>query len=250
MGYMFVTAALSAVAGLVVFALAVPLGYFLCWRCMHRTSLLFFFAQATDLETKWRDRALRPLTRRMRGVSPNAVTIVGFLLTAALVWLFWVRAALGLIFIGMLLAGLTDMLDGPLARNNGRVTALGAKLDWWRDLALTIVIGVALVLYNILAMEFLVWFLTGWAALGVLRMAEFRAAGGTVFTEQQDYKFILDRVRLVLIWIAVLLLVLARLTPALSALTAVGNALTLAAIAASWVSVLLHAAHLRMLKKV
>ncbi|MCS7207377.1 MAG: CDP-alcohol phosphatidyltransferase family protein [Dehalococcoidia bacterium] len=62
------------------------------------------------------------------GVSPNALTLVGLVLTAPVAYLaatgrwMWAGGAL-------LVAGLMDMLDGALARRTGRATPFGAFLD-------------------------------------------------------------------------------------------------------------------------
>lgn len=236
----------SLVGGIIVFGLAVPLGYFVCSRFAHREMLSFFFSRATEMETARRDRLFLPLTRRMSAVSPNAVTLVGFLIVGALAGLFWINAPIVVIFFAVFLGGVTDMLDGPLARNNNRVTTLGAKLDWMRDLSLTLITGIIVVSYGIVKLEFFIWFLTSWGFLGLLRMAEFKMANGTFLNTEEDYKFILDRVRLILIWVAALLLILASYHPLFGA---IGTALTIAAIAAAWFSVLLHAAHLKILRQ-
>lgn len=72
------------------------------------------------------DRPLGPLAKRI-GLHPNLITIVGFLVTAV--------AALALtrdLVLGgalMLLGGFFDMLDGAVARAQGRATDFGAFLD-------------------------------------------------------------------------------------------------------------------------
>jgi CDP-diacylglycerol--glycerol-3-phosphate 3-phosphatidyltransferase len=69
---------------------------------------------------------VRPLARR--GVSPNAVTLVGFLLNVLTACVL----ASGHLSIGgvmLLLAGTFDMLDGALARITSRQSTFGAFLD-------------------------------------------------------------------------------------------------------------------------
>lgn len=229
----------------IAFGLAIPLGYYVFSPLVKKRWLAFFFSRATDLEANWRDRFFLPLTRRMTSVSPNFVTAGGFLLTGVVLYLFWIEAPFWMVFWGVLLAGLTDMLDGPLARNNNRVTTLGARLDWSRDLLLTIVTGVVLVSYGIFRIEFLVWILAGWAMLGILRMLEFKIAIGAFLNSREDYKFILDRLRVFAIWFGALFLMLG---PYHGMLQTLGETLTIGAIAMSWFSVLLHAAHLKMLR--
>jgi phosphatidylglycerophosphate synthase len=53
--------------------------------------------------------------------------------------ILWVLAALGLpvhLGIGIALAGLTDVLDGPVARRTGRSSRVGSQLDSGADLLL------------------------------------------------------------------------------------------------------------------
>jgi CDP-diacylglycerol--glycerol-3-phosphate 3-phosphatidyltransferase len=75
------------------------------------------------------------------GITPNAVTIIGFLGICAAAGLalarWWVLASL--VFIA---SGLVDSLDGLLARYQNRVTAFGAFLDSTLDrLAEGVIIG-------------------------------------------------------------------------------------------------------------
>jgi len=72
------------------------------------------------------ERIVRPLARR--GVTPNAITIAGFLFNVIVA----VVIATGHLTIGgalLFLAGLFDMLDGALARVTSRQTDFGAFLD-------------------------------------------------------------------------------------------------------------------------
>lgn len=62
------------------------------------------------------------------GISPNALTLIGFLLTA----LSAIVLATGYFRVGaivLLLASIFDMLDGALARTTGQSTVFGAFLD-------------------------------------------------------------------------------------------------------------------------
>jgi phosphatidylglycerophosphate synthase len=72
------------------------------------------------------DRPLRPLLRRIK-INPNLLTVTGFLITAAAscVIAFNLRAGGAL----MLFGGLFDMIDGMVARTQGKETAFGAFLD-------------------------------------------------------------------------------------------------------------------------
>lgn len=75
------------------------------------------------------------------GITPNAVTIIGFLGICEAAWLalerYWVLSSL--VFIA---SGLIDSLDGLVARHQGRVTAFGAFLDSTLDrLAEGVILG-------------------------------------------------------------------------------------------------------------
>ncbi len=72
------------------------------------------------------DRPLEPIARRIR-LTPNFLTVTGFLITsvAAVTIPFNPRIGGGLILLG----GAFDVLDGVVARTNGRVTEFGAFLD-------------------------------------------------------------------------------------------------------------------------
>lgn len=72
------------------------------------------------------DKPLAPIAKKI-SISPNILTILGFLITAA--------AAVSIPFtpltggLLMLLGGFFDMLDGIVARTNGKSTKFGALLD-------------------------------------------------------------------------------------------------------------------------
>ncbi len=72
------------------------------------------------------DKPLAPLARKI-SVSPNIITITGFIITtiAAVIIPFNLKLAGILILCG----GLFDMLDGVIARVNGRTSDFGAFLD-------------------------------------------------------------------------------------------------------------------------
>ena len=74
---------------------------------------------------------------------PNAITLARLLAVPAAVWLVvrgWYEAALWL----FLLAGLSDAIDGWLARRLGQVSRLGSLLDPVADKALLVSVFVAL----------------------------------------------------------------------------------------------------------
>jgi len=92
----------------------------------------------TALEKNWRDWTLLPITKIFYkiGITANQITYLGFaLLGVAIImhfnnypfkWQFWI----------LVLAGVSDAIDGPTARNNNNVTVLGTWLDHIRDGAL------------------------------------------------------------------------------------------------------------------
>jgi phosphatidylglycerophosphate synthase len=63
---------------------------------------------------------------------PNFLTGFRFVAAPVLLWLAW--NGYGIAFMGLLVvAFLTDMLDGMVARMTGQVTQFGATLDSWAD---------------------------------------------------------------------------------------------------------------------
>ena len=79
---------------------------------------------------EWAQQRIRPLVLALDrlGLTPNGVSLIGLLITVAAAWI----AAEGALFLGalVLLAGsLFDMLDGNLARLQGKVSRQGAFLD-------------------------------------------------------------------------------------------------------------------------
>ena len=89
----------------------------------------------TALEKNWRDWAFRPLTFVFGkiGISANHVTYTGFLFLAVAVWLYFKDYNFQWQFFFLILSALTDIIDGPTARNNDNVTILGTWLDHIRD---------------------------------------------------------------------------------------------------------------------
>lgn len=67
-----------------------------------------------------------------KGITPNQLTLGGLILNFFAGWIY----AGGSLFLGALvtlIAGLADLLDGPLARNTGKATKFGAFLDSTAD---------------------------------------------------------------------------------------------------------------------
>lgn len=74
--------------------------------------------------------AFKPLFSALAsaGISPNAITVVGFLVSILSAYFFYVSQP---VFGGivLLLAGFFDILDGGVAKVSGKVTKFGAVLD-------------------------------------------------------------------------------------------------------------------------
>ena len=68
---------------------------------------------------------------------PNALTVARAVLTAALLWLHPLGTPF---FVVYLLAGVTDMIDGPLARQFGAESKFGARLDSAADTFFVLVV--------------------------------------------------------------------------------------------------------------
>lgn len=64
----------------------------------------------------------------MREQIPNIITTIRILSIAPICWLLW-KGAYPSALVLLVLAGLSDALDGFLARRNGWITPLGALLD-------------------------------------------------------------------------------------------------------------------------
>ena len=94
--------------------------------------------RGTALEKNVRDTLLWPITRLIRRVpyGANVITCIGFAaLIAAAVDFFLTQSTYRQVWY-IASAWITDFIDGPDARNNGRVTALGTFLDLARDFCL------------------------------------------------------------------------------------------------------------------
>ncbi|MQF82703.1 CDP-alcohol phosphatidyltransferase family protein [SAR202 cluster bacterium AD-802-E10_MRT_200m] len=72
----------------------------------------------------------KPITRILArfGITPNLVTLIGFLISIVAAYLIILDSLVLAGFI-LLVAGLCDLLDGSLARATGMVTRFGALLD-------------------------------------------------------------------------------------------------------------------------
>jgi len=227
------------------FASAVA-GYFFLPVFISKKSLHLFLWHATLTEATWRDRLLKPITARLGFFSPNAVSIAGFFLVSLLAYLFWSGASVWAVFFAALFAGFSDMLDGSLARNSGRITSLGVVLDVARDVLLALTPSYFLIEKGFLRYDLFLWFFTGWIFLGAIRFLELKISGSSPFSPKEDYKSALDRARITLYILAILALIL---VPEYGVLQRPAEILIIISIIFSGVSILLHSAHLRILRE-
>lgn len=92
-----------------------------------------FFAEEEDQffskVRQWRDKAFKPVIDflKQHRVSADALSYLGLFMTVPFV--FFLGFNPGLAFFFLILSLLCDVLDGPLARANGKVTLNGAILD-------------------------------------------------------------------------------------------------------------------------
>lgn len=106
----------------------------------------------TALDKNWRDWFFRPLTKILfqSGVTANHITYLGFVIIVITTITYFTGTSIKLSLFLIILAALSDMIDGPMARNNNNITILGTWLDHIRDYTL-----VALVTYILYAQELL-----------------------------------------------------------------------------------------------
>jgi len=227
------------------FASAVA-GYFFLPVFISKESLHLFLWHATATEATWRDRLLKPITARLGFFSPNAISIAGFFLVSLLAYLFWSGASVWAVFFVAMLAGFSDMLDGSLARNSGRITSLGVVLDVARDVLLALTPSYFLIESGFLRYDLFLWFFVGWIFLGLIRFLELKISGSNPLKPKEDYKSALDRARITLYILGILALILA---PEYMGLKRPAEVLIIISVIFSAVSILLHSAHLRILKE-
>lgn len=73
------------------------------------------------------DRPLAPVARILRKISPNAISVLGFFVNIAAAVVLARDLLVGGVLI--LVGGLFDIMDGVVARTNGKATEFGAYLD-------------------------------------------------------------------------------------------------------------------------
>lgn len=93
----------------------------------------------------------------MRFPIPVLLTLARFVLIAPLIWAI-TQEAWGLALAVLLVAGVTDVLDGYLARAWGQETILGACLDPLADKALLIALYATLLVHGVAGFVTPTWF--------------------------------------------------------------------------------------------
>ncbi|HEB76016.1 MAG TPA: CDP-alcohol phosphatidyltransferase family protein [Nitrospirae bacterium] len=123
------------------------------------------------------DKPLEPIARRIR-LTPNFFTTSGFLITvaAAVTIPFNPKAGGVLILVG----GAFDVLDGVVARTNGKVTDFGAFLDSVLDRYSDAFLFLAIAWYMMLQEEQTGVFLSIGALVGAFLISYARARAGAL----------------------------------------------------------------------
>lgn len=111
----------------------------------------------TALEKNWRDWALRPLTSVFQaiGITANQITYVGFILIAVGFTLHFLEYPIQWQLLFLVLAFVSDGIDGPTARNNNNITILGTWLDHIRDGLIIIFATFLIYQFQLLEVEWL-----------------------------------------------------------------------------------------------
>jgi len=112
----------------------------------------------TALEKNWRDAALKPLTNFLWkiGFTANHITVSSFVLILVPIILHNQHQPLLTQLIILAIIGLSDAIDGPMARNNNNVTIFGTWADHIRDGALILWASYLVYEYHLLSLEVLI----------------------------------------------------------------------------------------------
>jgi archaetidylinositol phosphate synthase len=145
------------------------------------------------------DRILLPLARRLRGVSPNALSALAFLgaVGAGVAFYLATSALLLLAILLIFLNAILDALDGRVAKLTGRASARGDFLDHVLDRYADVFIigGIALGGYGNLLVGF-------FAVLGVI-LASYMGTQAQAVGLGRDYRGLMGRAdRLVILFFA------------------------------------------------
>ncbi|HIH44113.1 MAG TPA: CDP-alcohol phosphatidyltransferase family protein [Candidatus Methanoperedenaceae archaeon] len=121
---------------------------------------------------------IKPLARAITNVNPNSLTLLGLLTSLAAGYLF----ALGDSIEGgvlLLVSGFFDVLDGAVARENGRVTRFGGFLDSVCDRYADSAVFVG-IMYAGYPVQRDLWLAAAFALVGSLMVSYTRARAGEV----------------------------------------------------------------------
>lgn len=112
----------------------------------------------TAFEKSWRDWFLKPITKIFykSGIRANHITYLGFGLIAIAIEMYFTNYSFKWQLLFLILTGLSDGLDGPMARNNNNITVLGTWLDHIRDGFLLIWASFLIYKFRLLAPEVLI----------------------------------------------------------------------------------------------
>ncbi len=135
----------------------------------------------TALEKDWRDYFFRPITWLLWhcGVTANRLTIFSYILLIVPIWMHFAEKSLSWQLLLLTIIGLSDAIDGPLARNYNNITVLGTWLDHLRDGSLIAWVSYLIFYYQLMAVEYLIliWSLQiilAWLSLKPLIVAYFK----------------------------------------------------------------------------
>lgn len=112
----------------------------------------------TALEKNWRDNLCKPLTRILwkLGITANHITVISFILLVAPITMHFLGKSLLWQFWLLVIIGISDVIDGPMARNNNNVTIFGTWMDHIRDGALIVWASYLIYHYQLLSGQVLI----------------------------------------------------------------------------------------------
>lgn len=118
---------------------------------------------------------LRPMAKRIIGVNPNSLTILGLLISFVSA-IFFARREVLIAGIFLLASGFFDVLDGAVARENNRITSFGGFLDSVSDRFADSAVLIGAIYGDLTAIfMFPAWFIGVLALVGSLMVSYTRA---------------------------------------------------------------------------
>ncbi len=148
---------------------------------------------------------MKKWTRQAKGEArmnlPNALTLSRFFLIPLYIFIF-LRGEVGWAFAIVVLAGLTDILDGYIARTRGQITQLGIMLDPLADKSMMIVVILSLLYAGFIP----------WQAAAVIFLRDIGMIIGSAFFHFKGKRTVpanvFGKVNTILYYIAVLFIIL------------------------------------------